>query len=717
MVKRRLVCLFWLAASCGGGDPPSVHRAALNSALTGVWSEQRLESSPPPRGQASMVYDPSGLVIVFGGNSGTSELNDTWFLASISNFWQQGCTYACTPPGPRDLAASAYDSAHNAMVLFGGVTSVGVPISETWLFDGSTWTHKIVTGPSARFAAAMAFDSGRGRAILYGGTNATVPGGANGETWDWDGTVWAIHYVSGPGPRFRHAMAYDAARGKIVLYGGTYNGTLGDTWEWDGQFWTQVCTSAPCSTTTPGPREGHSLAYDSYRQRTVLFGSDANDTAQTWEWDGTRWALTASGGPLDRFTPGLAFDPQRRAVVMFGGDVLTDPQADTWLYYGRGEPCGVNACDTLQCTDGVCCDQAVCGICQACNTVGSPGACAPVTNADDDTCTGMFTCDATGTCKKKNGQACSAATDCASGFCVTGPTGICCDRACTLGCESCNPAGAAGTCITVAAGTPSSRCGALVCNGVNAECPISCARDADCAAGFWCSQGACTTQAPNGTTCASDSGCKSGHCRDGVCCDSDCSGRCQSCAGAQPGTCAVAVGSDPHHDCAGDVAACAGTCQADATCKFPGAETACDVCKVCNQSGRCNALPLDGDDPACGTVACAGLSTECRVYDDLTTRRCAAAGLCASPNDPAGCLHATDLPDGTPCSGGVCRAGVCGSARDAGAHPGGSSTAGCDLGAARPTAAMGWLVLLALGAACLRARETRSRPATRAAPG
>jgi hypothetical protein len=40
-------------------------------------------------------------------------------------------------------------------------------------------------------------------------------------------------------------MAYDAARGRIVLYGGRArdNGqvrTLDDMWEWDGARWTRV---------------------------------------------------------------------------------------------------------------------------------------------------------------------------------------------------------------------------------------------------------------------------------------------------------------------------------------------------------------------------------------------------------------------------------------------------------------------------------------------
>src|SRR5262245_21077531 len=57
-----------------------------------------------------------------------------------------------------------------------------------------------------------------------------------------------------------------------------------------------------------------------------------------------------------------------------------------------------------------------------------------------------------------------------------------------------------------------------------------------------------------GAACATDDDCKSGHCFDSICCRSDCSGLCQSCA--QPGsigTCMnVPVGADPRNDCSDD---------------------------------------------------------------------------------------------------------------------------------------------------------------------
>jgi hypothetical protein len=53
------------------------------------------------------------------------------------------------------------------------------------------------------------------------------------ETWEWDGAVWTLRtMVAGPGTRSLFAIAYDAAREHIVLFGGRSaipTRTLGDT--------------------------------------------------------------------------------------------------------------------------------------------------------------------------------------------------------------------------------------------------------------------------------------------------------------------------------------------------------------------------------------------------------------------------------------------------------------------------------------------------------
>src|SRR5467141_4109365 len=69
---------------------------------------------------------------------------------------------------------------------------------------------------------------------------------------------WQQLSGSGPGDRIGFGLAYDSVRDRVVLFGGTTgNDELGDTWEWDGNSWTKVAT------TGPAPRWGACMTYDS----------------------------------------------------------------------------------------------------------------------------------------------------------------------------------------------------------------------------------------------------------------------------------------------------------------------------------------------------------------------------------------------------------------------------------------------------------------------
>jgi hypothetical protein len=65
--------------------------------------------------------------------------------------------------------------------------------------------------------------------ILFGGTTGA---GNDSATWQWDGKHWAQRGDFGPSPRALSTMAYDSARDRVVLFGGQVDSTvLGDTWE------------------------------------------------------------------------------------------------------------------------------------------------------------------------------------------------------------------------------------------------------------------------------------------------------------------------------------------------------------------------------------------------------------------------------------------------------------------------------------------------------
>jgi hypothetical protein len=132
--------------------------------------------------------------------------------------------------------------------------------------------------------------------VLFGGSDSN--GKPLADTWEWDGQnkTWTqIKPTTSPPARSSHALAYDSARKRTVLFGGWSGSTsLTDTWEWDGQSWTQIqTTTAPSS---PGV-----MAYDSVRQRTVLWGRAAG----TWEYGGAFLPLTTNTSTVSLATGGV----------------------------------------------------------------------------------------------------------------------------------------------------------------------------------------------------------------------------------------------------------------------------------------------------------------------------------------------------------------------------------------------------------------------------
>lgn len=232
-------------------------------------------------------------------------------------------------PSPRNESAMVWEAGRGRVLLFGGDTRGGL-MDDTWEWDGHAWRPVLLPAgaprPRPRMGHDMAYDAARGRVVLFGGYGLS-------DTWEWDGSNWKRIVrpagAHGPDARGGHALAYDAARRRVVLFGGARGvaSVRGDTWTWDGATWTRE--------TAPGPpaRAFHSMAWDAARERVVLFGGLGGSGLRddTWEWDGTTWSdvTPVEPGPPGRADHVLVPDPVRRRVVLLSG-----PQDDVWEWDG-----------------------------------------------------------------------------------------------------------------------------------------------------------------------------------------------------------------------------------------------------------------------------------------------------------------------------------------------------------------------------------------------
>jgi len=177
-----------------------------------------------------------------------------------------------------------------------------------------------------------------------------------------------------------------------------------------------------------------------------------------------------------------------------------------------------------------------------------------------------------------------------------------------------------------------------------------------------------------GGACTTPVECKSGFCADGVCCHSDCSGLCQSCAiEGSVGTCAnIPVGADPRNDCPDDGATSCGRngfCDGTGSCAVYAAGTICRAQSCasstvshaarCDGAGACAAAVTD----SCGAYMCKPGGDACRA-DCASNADCVGGAACVNgscgPKPPgAACTAASDCASGF-CVEGVCCATACG---------------------------------------------------------
>jgi hypothetical protein len=286
----------------------------------------------------------------------------------------------------------------------------------------------------------------------------------------------------------------------------------------------------------------------------------------------------------------------------------------------------------------------------------APGeACACDNECANATCILGLCCMGDNCAKLPEGARCTSSSMCSSGFCADG---VCCNTPCSGACVSCNQAGKAGECRTVASGQPDphARC--------RVDPPDSCGENGLCngqggctkhEAGTVCKAAGCS----DGRTLKAASACDgNGQCIAGVgldCAPWTCSeGICKlSCTDdtqcTPPARCRVegGCGKFPLGSKCGKNDDCLSNFCVDGVCCDNACADKCAYCAFPNSPGRCTAVPVNARDPR----AAAGVRDAARVCLDQGEESCGTNGRC---DGNKACQR---YPNGTVCRDADCDSG------------------------------------------------------------
>jgi len=345
---------------CGGSTPSRSDTYsdawALSLDHAPVWSKLVTDATRAPiRGGASDGYDVSRRrLVVFGGSNELGYFrNDTWLVDLRKDpAWSPLATQGTLPPA-RYWHVSAWDPVRDQLVVYGGYYGDSShPLGDLWVLSFGhgtpTWTQIVPAGPapSARMLTQLVYDSARDRFLLLQGYDGRNP---LDDVWELRLTpspAWRQLAPAGTPPAARAAemCIYDAARDRVLLFGGSTNYDLfNDLWSLgfgsgDGQ-WQQLPIS-------PGPsgRNLGLLRFDTTRDRLLLFGGYGVSRVEPGfiyiDYLNDTWALDLSGTPAWRqLSPaGIlpwgrdrtngTYDAAHDRLVLAGGSI--DGANDLW---------------------------------------------------------------------------------------------------------------------------------------------------------------------------------------------------------------------------------------------------------------------------------------------------------------------------------------------------------------------------------------------------
>lgn len=254
----------------------------------GKWTLLSNSSGPPARINAAMTYDAAdGYVLLFGGcgwNGGANcvTLGDTWTFKAGQ--WSK--LTPSTSPSPRYDAMMTYDPGLGAVLLYGGVTPGSGTDYDTWEFAAGKWTEIYPSGgPGPLAGAAMVYDTKDKYVLIYGGVD---PPNEYDLSWKFTGNWTQLSPNLTPYGDLYCGATYDSAKSYVVLFAGCITELyVNQTWTFVGGQWTNAT-----STVAPAPRNYEMVTYDAKDGYVLLFGGGGSNGIcldDTWKYVGGTW--------------------------------------------------------------------------------------------------------------------------------------------------------------------------------------------------------------------------------------------------------------------------------------------------------------------------------------------------------------------------------------------------------------------------------------------
>lgn len=325
-------------------DPATMLPLASGSSPMGSLSTQAI--GPTPRIAATVIVDPVRDRLILFGGQGSTRLDEVWALPlSGPPIWSQ-LTPAGVAPQPRVGHTAIYDPVGDRMIVFGGASTYN--LNDAWALSLSgepAWSQIVPAGPAppANVYASAIYDAARGRMIVIGGSSAS----AHTDVWalTLSGTpAWSLIVPPGerPAGRYLHTAIHDPIRDRLVICGGVYGDN--DVWALSlsgASAWERLSTSGG----SPFPRYAQSAIYDSTADRMVLFGgySSSGRLSDTWSLPlgaAPVWSrqVSSTQRPVERGQQAAACDAERSRLVVFGGSGDNGWLNDTWVLPLEGPP-------------------------------------------------------------------------------------------------------------------------------------------------------------------------------------------------------------------------------------------------------------------------------------------------------------------------------------------------------------------------------------------